>query len=205
MGAANVQDDRTNSIYVLLTNTGTLFTRVIKSFTRAPYNHASLVMDEKLEGVYSFGRKQATNPLNGGFVKEDVYNGTFRHFPETKCKLLRIAVTNQQKTSLEQIICEFEKNKDIYRYNLIGLIGVLIDTDLQPAHSYFCSQFVADSLRSSGIQLWNRPSTLVTPNDFLVHEQAETVFEGYLYDYPLIERHRLGEIAKRFNPEVLFG
>lgn len=205
MDESIVHNDRSNSVYVLLSNTGTLFTRVIKSFTRAPYNHASLVMDEKLEGVYSFGRKQATNPLNGGFVKEDVYQGTFRHFPETQCKLLRIAVTDQQKASLEMIICEFEKNKDIYRYNLIGLIGVLIETDLQPAYSYFCSQFVAESLRSSGIQLWNRPSTLVTPNDFLVHDQAETIYEGYLYDYPLLERNRLGKIEKRFYPEVLFG
>lgn len=205
MGVTNVHNDRTNSVYVLLTNTGTLFTRVIKSFTRAPYNHASLVMDETLEGIYSFGRKQATNPFNGGFIKEDVYNGTFRHFPETTCKLLRIAVTDQQKASLEKMICEFEKNKNIYRYNLIGLIGVLMNANLQPALSYFCSQFVAESLRSSGIQLWNRPSTLVTPNDFLVHEQAETIYEGYLYDYPLLERQRLGKMAKRFYPEVLFG
>ncbi|WP_246096094.1 hypothetical protein [Paenibacillus sinopodophylli] len=199
MNEMNGRSDRTNYVYVLLTDTGTLFTRLIKGFTGAPYNHASLVMDEKLENVYSFGRKQASNPLNGGFVKEDVYKGTFRHFPETRCKLLRLAVTDEQRANLESLISEFEQKSELYSYNLIGLLGVMVEMDIKPAHSYFCSQFVAETLRSSGVPLWERPSTLVTPNDFLVHDHFESIFEGYLYDYPLLERHRLGRVLKPYQ------
>ena len=50
------------SIYILLTNTGTLFTRVIQTYTRAPYNHASISFDRELTELYSFGRKHPSNP-----------------------------------------------------------------------------------------------------------------------------------------------
>ena len=35
-------------IYILLTDTGTLFTRLIKIFTKKPYNHASISFDAEL-------------------------------------------------------------------------------------------------------------------------------------------------------------
>ncbi|RQW11131.1 hypothetical protein [Paenibacillus rhizophilus] len=63
-------------------------------------------------------------------------------------------------------------------------------------NAYFCSQFVSEALRKSGLSLWDRPSTLVTPNDFLHHPAFETVYEGHLYDYPLLKRERLKYIRK---------
>lgn len=45
------------SVFILLTNTGTFLTRVIKSYTRAPYNHASISFNRELSELYSFGRK----------------------------------------------------------------------------------------------------------------------------------------------------
>ncbi|MDU5946686.1 MAG: hypothetical protein E6Z15_06375, partial [Paenibacillus macerans] len=46
--------DGERSVYILLTNTGTLFTRVIKGYTGAPYNHASISFDRELSELYSF-------------------------------------------------------------------------------------------------------------------------------------------------------
>lgn len=66
-------NDRTiKTIYVLLTDTGTLFTKIIRCFTNAPYNHVSIVLDEELNEIYSFGRKNLRNPFFGGFIREDV-------------------------------------------------------------------------------------------------------------------------------------
>jgi hypothetical protein len=187
----SMNNNITENIFVLLTDTGTLFTRLIKGFTGAPYNHASIVLDENMEEVFSFGRKRANNPLIAGFVKEDVYEGTFRQFPDTRCALLRIAVTGEQRANVIKIVREFEKNEHLYSYNLIGLVGVLLDWDLRTTHSYFCSQFVAETMRQSGIPVCNRPSTLVTPNDFLNHNQFHVVYEGLLYDYPQLNRQQL--------------
>lgn len=203
MTKLDTKHDLTDHIYVLLSDTGTLFTRIIKGFTGAPYNHASLVMDDELEEVYSFGRKQANNPFNAGFVKEDIYEGTFRHYQNTSCVLLQIAVTAQQRKAVIELVKEFEKKKNKYRYNLIGLIGVLCNMDMGLPYSYFCSQFVAEALRRSGISSWDRPSTLVTPHDFLMNEPFHVVYEGYLYDYPKLDRHRLAQHKKQHFSALL--
>lgn len=180
-----------NTIYVLLTDTGTMFTKMVKRFTSAPYNHASLALDAGLNELFSFGRKQATNPWIAGFVEEDVYDGTYRHFPNTRCALLRLKVSTHQQQEAIRIIRSFQQEKNSYRYNLIGLLFVLMNLDIEFKKAFFCSQFVAETLRNIGIKLWERPSTLVSPHDFLLHPEFEVVYEGLLYDYPLLDHSRL--------------
>ncbi|UNK20655.1 hypothetical protein MNQ98_11840 [Paenibacillus sp. N3/727] len=173
-----------DNIYVLLTDTGTMFTRMIKRYTSAPYNHASLALDKGLREVYSFGRKCATNPWSAGFVEEDIYEGVYRYFPETRCVVLRLNVSAQQRIELKRLIQYFNRNKEAYKYNLVGLLFLTMKINFAPKNAYFCSQFVAEALRVIELDLWNRPSALITPNDFLIHPAFETVYEGMLYDYP---------------------
>ncbi|WP_317890792.1 hypothetical protein [Paenibacillus arenilitoris] len=172
------------SIYILLTDTGTLFTRMIKAFTGAPYNHASIALDERLEQLYSFGRKRPNNPLAAGFVREYVEDGVYRKFPNTSCALLRLRVTKRQRERVIGFIRDVERNKENYRYNLLGVLSVLLNIDYRPEQAYFCSQFVAEAINGGGVSLWNRPSARVTPNDFRVHPSIETIYEGPLYAYP---------------------
>src|SRR5690554_467422 len=77
----NVNDRVEHHIYILLTDTGTLFARLIKRFTDAPYNHASIAFDAELKELFSFGRKNPTNPWDVGFVEENVSEGTYQLFP----------------------------------------------------------------------------------------------------------------------------
>jgi hypothetical protein len=171
-------------IYVLLTDTGTRFTRVIKLFTKAPYNHASIALDPELKEIYSFGRKRPTDPWHAGFIRECVRGGTFRHFPNTRCALLRLRVSKRQRSAIVQAIDSYRSRSDRLRYNLIGLLGVPLRIGFAPKDAYFCSQFVTELLRGAGRPLWNRPSALVTPDDYLHHPAFELVYEGFLYDYP---------------------
>jgi Orthopoxvirus protein of unknown function (DUF830). len=183
-------------LYVLLTHTGTLFTTLIKNVTSAPYNHASLAMDAELNQLFSFGRKKPTNPLSAGFVEEDVYEGTFSHYPNTRCALLKLRVSDEQRDEAWRTIRSFQQNRDAYRYNLIGLFGVMVNYDLRRKNAFFCSQFVAEALNRSGLSLWNRSSALVTPDDFLRHESFELVYEGNLYDYPLLDANRVRGMSR---------
>lgn len=59
-----------NEIFIVLTETGTLFSQTIKWFTKAPLNHASLSFDGELKEVYSFGRKKVNNPFVGDSLKK---------------------------------------------------------------------------------------------------------------------------------------
>lgn len=158
--------DSIKGIYVLLTDTDTIFSQVIKKFTSAPYNHASLALDKELNELFSFGRKQVNNPIDAGFVKENVYEGTYKYYPNTRCILLRLYVTKEQHDLARCIIQDFQMKEDSYSYNLIGLLSIILKLNLAPKNSYFCSQFVAEVLRGMGISLWEQPCARITPNDF---------------------------------------
>ncbi|QDS33184.1 hypothetical protein [Brevibacillus brevis] len=183
--------DAVKNVYILLTHTGSLLTNLIKQYTGAPYNHVSIAMDSRLDELYSFGRKQPHNPLTGGFIKENVYKGTYRQFPHTKCVLLRLAMTQRQWDKVNRVIGYIQKKANDYRYNFIGLFGVMMNVPIAPKNSYFCSQFVTEVLKRSGLPLWNRPSALITPDDFLQHASVQRIYEGRLYDYPLLRKEKL--------------
>lgn len=56
------------SVYIVLSKTQTLPSRVIKLWTREPYAHTSLAMDVELKEMYSFARKHLYNPFDCGFL-----------------------------------------------------------------------------------------------------------------------------------------
>ncbi|PPA68463.1 hypothetical protein [Jeotgalibacillus proteolyticus] len=177
-------------IYILLTDTGSIFTKAIKRYTRAPYNHSSLALDEELIQLYSFGRKNPNNPLNGGFVHEDVLNGTYRNFPNTTCAVYEISVTDRQYHKINRLISVFKQNDRKMLYNLLGVFGVALKEPFEPIGSYFCSQFVADILHRSDIKLWNKLPALVEPNDFRESNQTTLIYEGPLSLYPPLQKRK---------------
>ncbi|RRJ62685.1 hypothetical protein EHV15_06820 [Paenibacillus oralis] len=175
--------DGERSVYILLTNTGTLFTRVIKGYTGAPYNHASISFDRELSELYSFGRKNPNNPLNGGFVKEDIKTGTFSKYPNTTCVLYELRVTGREVEKMERVLQLFIRKRKKYLYNLLGVIGIVLKEPVEFSNSYFCSQFVAEILERSGIKLWDKLPALVTPDDFRRCDRLKLVYEGKLSEY----------------------
>ena len=70
-------------IFIVITQTGTMLSRILKRITGAEYNHASLSLSQDLTRMYSFGRRHPYNPFWGGFVIESPHAGTFRRFSDT--------------------------------------------------------------------------------------------------------------------------
>lgn len=44
-------------IYIVLTRTNTLISRIIRLFMNDEYTHAAIALDKELNNMYSFGRK----------------------------------------------------------------------------------------------------------------------------------------------------
>ena len=82
-----VHYNKKNKIYILLTHSGSLLSKCINVYTKEPYTHVSIAFDEELKELYSFGRLRPKNPIFAGFVKEDIVNGTYARFPNTRCAL----------------------------------------------------------------------------------------------------------------------
>lgn len=176
------------NIYILLTDTGTVFTRLIKLYTKAPFNHASIAFDRELKEVYSFGRLKPHNPLIGGFVKENIRGPLFIH---AKCALYCCAVEPSAYEQVRRHVRRFERNRHQYKYNLIGLLGVLLNINLRRENAYFCSEFVASVFQENGVDIIDKPSALTTPGDFEKSEALRLLYQGKLVNY----RSRASKIA----------
>lgn len=172
------------NIYILLTDTGTLFSRAIKMFTKAPLNHASIAFDSELTELYSFGRKNPNNPIIGGFVKESVYGSLIRcDRSVTRCALYKITVDAQVYERIRRYIRNFEENQELYRYNLLGLFGILMKCKIERKHAYFCSQFVASVFHENGVPLVNKHPAFVTPADLETSASLQQIYRGDLRSY----------------------
>ena len=170
-------------IYILLTNTGTFFTRAIGIYTRAPYNHASISFDKGLREMYSFGRLKPRNPFLGGFVRERLDYGLYALRKDTSCAVYELTVTTDQLLSLRHAIAGFESHKEQYSYSILGLLGILLHRPITRRYAYFCSQFVATVLDKGGVQLFDKDPGLVTPEDFQKCEKLTLVYEAKLAEY----------------------
>ena len=175
-------------IYIVLTDTGTVFTKTIKTYTKAPYNHSSLSLDKDLIQLYSFGRKKPNNPFKAGFVQEDVLNGTYKKYPKTTCAIYEVQVSPRQYQKIERMIALFQKNNKKTIYNLLGVFGVAVKAPFEPQGSYFCSQFVAEILHRAGIRFWPKLPSLVEPDDFRRVLKPHLIYEGVLADYVQLRR-----------------
>lgn len=178
------------AVYIMLTDTGTLFTKAIKWYTRKPYNHASIALDPKLSELYSFGRKKIENPFIGGFVKEDIRTALFK---EAECAIYLVRVTDEQLVRLTDFIQDMEGSKDNYRYNLVGLLGVVLNRPIPRKNVFFCSQFVATVLKDCGVIDFGKPVSLVRPNDLADLPEFKLVYRGKLkeYCYDSLNEHHL--------------
>jgi hypothetical protein len=165
-------------VYILLTDTGTIFTKLIKLYTKKPYNHASISFDSELSEVYSFGRKTERNPFVGGFVKEDVKEGIFK---QADCAIYSFTVSESQMQKLKQYIQKIEKED--YRYNFLGLFGFIVNKPIKRKKAFFCSQFVASVVKECNVISFDKSPSLITPNDLLKISKFELVYEGKLKAY----------------------
>lgn len=167
-------------IYLLLTDTGTMLNRMIKSYTRQPYNHASIAFDAELNEVYSFGRKMANNPFIGGFVREDFHSFQFM---KAECAVYSLTVTREQYHRMYGFIQEVAAQQELYRYNFIGLFGVMLNMPIQRKHAFFCSQFVASVLRKGGVIGLEKDPSLVEPSELPRAADFQLIFEGRVEEY----------------------
>ena len=75
------------NVYIVVTRTNTIPSRVIRIYTGSPYNHVSLTLDGRLEDMVSFGRLHPFTPVPGGFVHEGKNKGFFRRFRDVPCRV----------------------------------------------------------------------------------------------------------------------
>ena len=169
------------SIYLVMSQTGTVLSRTIKFISGKQYNHVSISLSENLDYMYSFGRKHPYNPFIGSFVVEGIDIGIFLRFKGTTCKVIKIEVTDMQYESLCSNLYDMIKNSSKYRYNLLGLCMAAFNVHVTFDNKFYCSEFVKYILEKSGIDVSMLPS-IVHPTDFMNMDNV-LLYEGVLRNY----------------------
>ena len=164
------------TVYILLTRSGTWFSRLIHLATQDRYTHASIGLDGPTGPFYSFGRKYEHFALPAGLVEEQV---TLRR-RTVPCCLYELKVSQETYFRLRrQLNCMYARREE-YSYNLLGTLACYFTRPLRRRHHYFCSQFVAGLLEDCGALELPKPPALLRPADFCQVAGLRAVHQGPL-------------------------
>lgn len=168
-------------IYIVLTYTGTILSKIIKIYTKDEFAHVSIALDENLEQMYSFGRLNPYNPFWGGFIHEGIDKGTFKRFKKTKAAIYSLKIADEQYKKIQETIENVRKCEKPYKFNSIGLFAVALKMQINKEHSFYCAEFVKYVLEKSGIET-NLPK-IIRPENFKYLEGLKLEYKGKLRKY----------------------
>lgn len=165
-------------IYILLSRTGTLPSRFIHTFTRGDFTHTSLALTPQTDRFYSYARRKLRNLFNAGIIIENIHDFVFARYPNCRCALFSLEVSDEAYEKMEGSVKELLENYEKATYNFLGAIPMRMGIRIPRKYKLVCSQFVARVLESSGeIELPKDPY-LMLPNDFPKIKAIQKIYEG---------------------------
>lgn len=164
------------SIYILLTRSGTCFSRLIHFATRDSYTHASIGLDGPGGPFYSFARKYRYLALPAGLVEKQVT--VYRR--AVPCCLYELKVSEETYFRLRRQLRSMYAQREVYHYSVLGAFACYFNLSLQRRHHFFCSQFVADLLERCGAAELPKPPALLRPADLCLLKNLTPVHQGPL-------------------------
>lgn len=171
-------------IYLVLSQTGSLLSQVLKIVTGAEYNHISISLSSELARMYSFGRRHPYNPFWGGFVVESIHGGTFKRFTRTKAAVISVPVSGEVYDGIRRTLERMLAEQTTYHYDFLGLLLAALHIHYRRNRRRYCSEFVKELLLNFHIKGVGQLPDIVQPVHFLALPQGRLVFHGYLRDYP---------------------
>lgn len=178
-----MEEGKSKKLYVVVSQTGTVLSRILKVITKKEYNHVSLSLDESLEPMYAFARRWAYIPFYGAFVKESRFRGTFYRFSGTKAIVLAVSVSEEQYEKAKEKLEKTYEERKKYGYNYLALFFGLFGKAHRAKNRYYCSEFAREVLIEAGIVEKDFFGEIVYPQEFLALPHAERVYEGLLREY----------------------
>ncbi|MBQ3020601.1 MAG: hypothetical protein IJD92_00065 [Bacilli bacterium] len=168
-------------IYIVLSHSGSIPSRIIKMFTHYKYSHVAISFDKDLETMYSFGRKKVNRPFDGGFIIEHKLSDFYQKFNKTNIIVLEISVSNLNYIKLLNKIKKYKIHKELYKYDILGLIPRFFNIKIERKYHNNCSEFVGRVLEESNIYKFNK--SVIKPKDFMKIPNKKIIYKGLLFNY----------------------
>ena len=195
------------TIYILLTRSGTLLSKLVYAATGASYTHASMAFDAELSCLYSSTRKNGYTMFPAGPSREYLNKGVFRLRENIPCALYALEVSDEAYARAKRRAEHMMTHGELYRFNSLGLLLCAFHIRWNRRRHYFCSQFVSEVLQKSGSLDLPKPSTLMRPNDYAALPQLKCLYQGRLAGLPQRQSMEMGEVESVIGLylEVFFG
>ncbi|MBL0886353.1 hypothetical protein [Myceligenerans indicum] len=171
-----------HAVYVVLSRSSTVPSRLIGVMTGDRLTHAALALDPGLEYMFGFGRRGTTNPLSGCFRRERLDDPLYERMGSLPGLVLEVPVTGAQHEAVRAQVEAFLLDGHRYRYNFTGLLDHVTGRAKEDAYRFFCSEFVYHVLHQAGVCDLRIPRSQVRPQT-LLSLPGRVVFDGDLLRY----------------------
>lgn len=172
------------TLYLVLTRSTTVVSRLIHFATDADYTHIALAFDKELNCLYSSGRKNGKTMFPAGPCRESFETALYTTGGRVPCRVYELPVSDVVYDLAKQEVEDILKNADEYHYNIIGLLLCRMQISLNREHHFFCSQFVSEVLERSNALNLPKAASLMLPTDYMKLPQLKCCFEGYIDELP---------------------
>ena len=169
-------------IYIVLSQTGTILSKLLHLITKKEYNHSSISMNRELTQMYSFGRRNPYNPVSAGFVRESPHFGTFKRFSETKIAVLSLTVSEETYDAIGTLLEEMIECHKHFHYDFLGLFAAAFHVSYRRRNYFYCSAFVKNVLEKYGVDGVENLAPITHPVDFMSLPGAELIYRGKMRD-----------------------
>ena len=195
------------TIYILLTRSGTLLSKLVYAATGASYTHASMAFAAELNCLYSSTRKNGYTMFPAGPSREYLNRGVFLQRENIPCALYALEVSEEAYARARRRAEHMMNHGHLYRFNSLGLLLCAFHIRWNRRRHYFCSQFVSEVLQKSGSLNLPKHSTLMRPNDYAALPQLKCLYQGKLAGLPQRQSMEMGEMESVIGLylEVFFG
>lgn len=170
------------SIYIMLTRSETVLSKLVHFVTKDTYTHASLSFDSDLATFYSSSRKNGRTMFPAGPCRETLRSAYYQRHDHIPCVVYELHVSDEAYASAKREVAAIMAEADRYHFNIIGLLLCRMGIPYHRKHYFFCSQFVSEILQRSRALELPKDTSLMRPIDCAHLPGLLCRFQGYLHE-----------------------
>ena len=170
-------------VFVVLTSNPTVMGSAIRTLTKQPYTHACITTDTTMNNLATFNFFTSSGKKGGGFTPNESFKFGAYTDERAMYAVYMYLARQEEYMTLQDLIDHFNENVDKYKYSFRGCIDYLMNRNRNYEGEYFCSEFVADVLKSINPNLIKQNPHLYSPSDLANTHKMRKVISGRCIDY----------------------
>lgn len=170
------------TIYILLTRSNTILSKLVRFVTDDAYTHVSMAFDENLTTLYSSSRKNGRTLFPAGPCTESLTGDYYKRHDHIPCAVYELSVSDEAYERAKREVEQIMEKADQYHFNIIGLLLCQLNIPYHRKKYFFCSQFVSEILKRSHALALPKDTSLMKPVDYTKMPGLLCSFRRYISD-----------------------